>query len=131
MIESPLTFDAQKIRIAPIPPTACASCFGQYTERLHVDFSAAFDGPVVYGAEGATPAAIDELIICDECLRAAAALLGLKSQGDLEAEIERLNAHADELAERLAGEMVYRKKLEDAIGAKPGEPKKKPAAKRA
>jgi hypothetical protein len=29
------------------PPTMCSACFGQYPDRNHVDFEAAWDGPVI------------------------------------------------------------------------------------
>lgn len=124
-------FDAAKIKIAHPAPPACASCYGQYPERLHVDFGAAFDGPVLFGKEGATQAQVDELVICDECLRAAAALLGLKSHGDLEEKIAALNDHATELAEKLAGAMVYIRKIEDAFEHRPDPVKKKTPARKA
>lgn len=130
---------ATKIRLSP-PPTACASCWGQYTDRQHVDFGASYDGPVVDGESGIanhTTVAIDDLIICDECLSAAAALLGLTRDEDQAARTAELEAEVDDLRQRLLGAMDYIEKqdaekasrgslLEALRGPEP-EPEKKPA----
>ncbi len=126
--------DATKIRIAASIPAACSACFGQYVDRLHVDFSAAFDGPVLYGKDGSTLAAVDELVICDECMRAAAKVLGLEEPGDMVDQIESLDTRLTENSEKLAGALVYirkleqsldeREKLEDVLRPKKAPPKK-------
>lgn len=54
-------------------PAYCASCFGQYPERRHVDMEAYFDGPVL-DASG-TKQAIDDLVLCEDCVREAAQLV--------------------------------------------------------
>lgn len=63
------------MRISGRPPTYCSSCHGQYTDRTYVDFDAYWDGPVME-EPNQVKVAIDDLIICDECLGAAATLLG-------------------------------------------------------
>ncbi len=99
--------DAQKIHLAERPPVACASCNGQYPDRQHVDFGAGYDGPVLNEAEvianGTMNMQIDELIICDECLRAAAALLGLAEPGEMRGLLEDMQERNTELTERLNG----------------------------
>jgi hypothetical protein len=65
---------SQKIRLTGTP-VACASCYGQYTDRRHVDFGSSTDGAVLAGPSniaGGKGQSIDEVIICDECLTAAA-----------------------------------------------------------
>lgn len=57
-------------RLAPKPPY-CASCFQQKSVR-HVDFEAAYDGPVI---PGSPHVAIDDLILCEDCLAEAFAIL--------------------------------------------------------
>ncbi len=74
-------------------PRHCAACYGQNTDK-GVDFEVAYDGPVVnqiavVTAEGIDAIAIDDLVICDDCLKPAAKLIGLVSAPDL----------VDELAE--------------------------------
>lgn len=106
---------ATKIRETSTP-TGCASCGGQYPDRRHIDFSAAYDGPVLNQeqviATGVTPVAIDDLVICDECIRAAAALLGLIDPGDLGAANQSLIEANEELGERLGGALALIDSLE-------------------
>jgi hypothetical protein len=112
---------ATKIREAETP-VGCASCGGQYPDRRHIDFSAAYDGAVLNQKEvlesGVTPVQIDDLILCDECVRAAAALLGLVDPDDL----GRVNASVmeanEELGERLTGALLLIDNLEKAAKLK-------------
>ena len=60
-------------KIADKPPVYCASCHRQNVELRHVDFEAYYDGPVI---NGDIKVSIDDLIICEECMRAGAELLG-------------------------------------------------------
>lgn len=112
-------YDAAQIRLAETPPPACAACNGQYPERRHVDFGASYDGPVLDGAKAMQ---IDDLIVCEECLSAAAALIGTSPE-----QIERerqAKERAENTAQRLAGALDYIAKLEAAVAAKP-TPKRK------
>lgn len=58
------------MRIAHIPPVQCSVCFQQKPDELHVDMEAAYDGPVL-DVSGARHT-IDDIVICEECVRAAA-----------------------------------------------------------
>lgn len=62
------------MRIAPIPPSHCSVCFNQDPDALHVDMEAATDGPVLETADG-IKVSIDDIIICETCLRRAQDLL--------------------------------------------------------
>lgn len=98
-----------KIHLAHVPPSACASCFGQYPDRRHIDFGAFYDGPVLPSGEdtvGVVGLAVDDLVICDECVAAAAIQLGLGDIEHKQFELEAALAHSRELAERLAGAMA-------------------------
>jgi hypothetical protein len=98
-----------KIHLADIPPSACAACFGQYPDRRHIDFGAFYDGPILpSGADqvGVVGLAVDDLVICEECLKAAAAQLGLGDAEQVEAEKDELAGRVEELSERLAGAMA-------------------------
>jgi hypothetical protein len=118
----PVTTDnATRIKLAETPPTHCASCFGQYPERRHVDFGAAWEGPAfapddseVVGGKAVT---IDELVVCEECLRAAATTLALTDE-DTRRHVLELEAAAEELRERLFGATDYIAKLEAAAAAR-------------
>jgi hypothetical protein len=109
--------DATKIRLCETPPFVCSSCGGQYVDRQHVDFNAAWDGPVMDTSQvaGMVRVSIDELVICDECLRAAAKLLGLVDPGELAAENATLERRNQELVERTTGALQYVQKLEAAL----------------
>lgn len=95
------------MRIAYISPAACSSCFGQYPEQVHVDFESAWDGPVI-DAENGRKYSIDELVICEQCLRAAYAKLPKTDDED---------AVANELAELKEG---YQKILDYSLKLQAG-----------
>jgi hypothetical protein len=57
------------MRIAHTPPVACASCFAQYPDKVHVDFESTWDGPVINN--DGTNYSVDDLVICEDCMRAA------------------------------------------------------------
>ena len=65
---------SKKIRVAPTPPY-CSSCFSQKGQLVHVDFGAAWDGPVLDPGNGMKQA-IDDLVICSDCIGEAARLIG-------------------------------------------------------
>jgi hypothetical protein len=102
--------DATQIHLTETPPVACASCYGQYTDRAHVDFGATYDGPVLNQVDvistGVTNVQIDELIICDHCLNAAAALIGLVDPGETTEQLKEMAGRIETLSERLAGAMA-------------------------
>lgn len=111
--------DATKIHLAERPPVACASCRGQYTDRQHVDFGADYDGPVLNAEQviqlGTPNVQIDELVICDECMRAGAALLGLADNDRLKGLLADMNAQLTETGEKLRGALAYVNTLETQI----------------
>ena len=105
------------MRVTEITPTHCSSCFAQKPDETHVDFEASWDGPVFNTAEkGSEPTfvAIDELIVCESCLRQAGALVQLKPAARIEAEKAQLEDRNRELAERLNGALDHIARLEEA-----------------
>jgi hypothetical protein len=68
----------------------CSACFNQQPDKLHIDFEAAWDGPV---KEGAIKVPIDDLYICEDCLKSAYGLLDPESEHvvikDLTVELNR------------------------------------------
>jgi hypothetical protein len=105
-----------KIRLTETPPVRCSSCYGQYPDRTHVDFGAAWDGPTFPDDEvaGGVIVTVDDLIICEDCLRDAGRLLGLEDPGDAARHLAELEGQAEELRERLLGAMDYIAALEGA-----------------
>lgn len=106
--------ESERIRVAPVAPSHCSSCFQQKPTMRHIDFGAAWDGPVlpdehsnIVGIVGAT---IDDLIICEDCLRIAGERIGLidaselralavleQANGALHQRVEQLEAHVANL----------------------------------
>lgn len=91
------------MRFALRPPSYCAACFGQYPDRLHIDFEASWDGPVVEVANG-LKVTIDDLIICENCLKGAASLFKLVDADELRSE----NVDLGELVENLQKQLALR-----------------------
>lgn len=75
--------------------TYCSSCHGQYLDRKHVDFESYYDGPVI-DTESGIKVSIDDLIICDQCLKNAGALVGLFPADDLKQENQELGETVEE-----------------------------------
>jgi hypothetical protein len=113
---------ADRIHIAEPAPPRCSACFQAKPQEAHVDFSASYDGPVVPaldGAAGVVGHMIDELILCSECIRTAAVLVGMGDAGAVIAERDQLEAGNRELRSQLAGYKDYTDKLEAANQARP------------
>lgn len=72
--------------LSETPPPRCSSCNLQRPDMAHVDFEAAWDGPVIedgiIGVDGEKThtlrTSIDELVICEECLTVGGRLVGLE-----------------------------------------------------
>src|SRR4051812_33537889 len=105
--------DNQRIRLAEIPPTHCSSCFQQKPQQRHVDFSAFWDGPVFGDQEvaGGRKVVIDDLILCDDCVRAAAELLGFADVEREREEIHRLKSEIQNAQDKLALALAGTEKL--------------------
>lgn len=76
------------MKLTNIPPAYCSSCFNQDPEALHVDMEAYWDGPVPEAkGDGYDAVAIDDLVVCEACVREAASLLPefIPAQAELEA----------------------------------------------
>ncbi len=67
-----------KIRVAPQiagrTPPYCSSCFQQQFKKRHVDYSVAWDGGTLRDA-GGTLITIDDLILCEDCVKLGADVL--------------------------------------------------------
>jgi hypothetical protein len=108
-------------------PAYCASCYAQKPAQRHVDLEAAYDGPVL---EGSVRVAIDDLVLCEECLTEAANLIGLVNPDETTAELDRARERLAQQDERLLAQSAYVAQLEAAVAAKP-KPPAKPRAKAA
>ena len=115
MADAATMTDAAQIRFAEAPPAMCSSCFGQYPHRKHIDFGASWDGPVLQGAH---PVSIDELILCETCVRAAAKLLRLTDSPNART-LERQRAVIADQEEKLHRLAEYIETLNATIAANP------------
>lgn len=79
----------------------CASCHNQNVKLRHVDFDAYWDGPTFEDKELKLTVAIDDLIICEDCLAAAATLLGFVDDSKMREENEELGRALDEKNKQL------------------------------
>lgn len=92
------------IRLTDVAPPYCSACFGPKITERHVDFGAAWDGPVVPSLQhvvGVVGHTIDDLVICEECVIRAARLLGLTRNDELERQNAQLEAANSELHNRI------------------------------
>lgn len=94
------------MKIASPNPPYCSSCFGGKPQIAHVDFEAYYDGPIIQGKTFKQP--IDDLIICEDCLRAAGEVIGLaehkqliKQRNELLQELQELRKYRIDTEEKL------------------------------
>jgi hypothetical protein len=108
------------------------SCGGQYPDRRHVDFGSAGDYGMVpsQNVAGGKMVSVDDLVVCDECLTAAAAVLGLGDTTEAEQRIDRLNERLTDTGQRLGKALDALEKTKQAVHAieqvkrPPGRPRK-------
>jgi hypothetical protein len=76
------------MKVANPNPAFCSSCFQQRIGMLHIDFEVAWDGPVI-SLDGLR-ISCDDMIVCQECMIAAAGLLGFvhEDNPDLQGRLE-------------------------------------------
>lgn len=113
------------MRIAYAAPPHCSSCYAQQPEKQHVDFESSYDGPVI---EGTIKVSIDEMIVCEDCMRLAASLLGFVDDEGAREELGALRQEVANLEDRLAERLAYTDQLERTIASKPKPPARKKAA---
>lgn len=113
------------MRIAESIPSACSACYGQYVTRRHIDFESSWDGPVIsegiMGENGViaqrVPVSIDELVICEDCLSAAARMLGMDFKHA--EKLKELRDAVQAAEERARGLEVHNQQMAAALASKP------------
>lgn len=107
-----------RIHLAAAPPAFCAACYQAKPDSRHVDFEAAYDGPTFASTPGEVAGGkvitVDDLVICEDCLRIAAILLGLGDAEQLRKEIEQLTGQFEQASDRLAAQAAHIESLEHA-----------------
>lgn len=125
---------ANQIRAAATP-MYCSACGCQNPKLLHVDFDAACDRG--YGAGEAVKVSMDDLILCETCLRSGAALVGMVDGTEPGERIEMLERRLAEEKLRADKAASYAQRMEDALKERPepvkvsrprGRPRKTPQA---
>ena len=109
--------DANEIRPAALP-MYCSACHGQYPERKHIDFDAAIDRGW-YGNDHGTRITMDDLILCEECLRNGAELIGMMDTHaflDQKASLEHRLAREEKEREKA---VEYADRMEQALQHRP------------
>lgn len=82
-------------KIAEAEPFFCAACHGRPEGARYIDFEAYYDGPVIN--EDGIKLTIDDLVICDQCLGAAARLIGFVEASDDRTAVENRDLKASNL----------------------------------
>lgn len=136
-----------RVRLAEPAPPYCSGCFGAKPNMRHVDMGAAWDGPMLEplkGAVGVIGHSIDDLVLCEDCIKAAAELVDLGNVEELREDLRRegqINAelhnriHALEADELRLRETIASLREIDSRAAAPAPPirpagPRKPAGKR-
>src|SRR5579872_2884464 len=95
-------------------PMYCSACHNQDSSLTHVDFDAACDRG--YGDNNVS---MDDLILCEECLRRGAELVGMRDARELQDELTSLKRRLDQERYRADQADEYAGRLELAIDARP------------
>lgn len=83
------------MKVASPNPPYCSSCFQAKPSKIHIDFESYWDGPIIQGKSFKQP--IDDLIICEDCLKAAGEVIGLSEHKKLLAERIALTKEVEQL----------------------------------
>lgn len=108
---------ANEVRPAGVP-TYCSACFNQDSSAQHVDFDASVDRG--YGnRDDGLKVAMDDLILCEHCLRRGAELVGMRDARELQDELDSLRHRVDQERYRADRADEYAGRLELAMDARP------------
>lgn len=107
---------ANEIRESSLP-VYCAACHGQNPKLRHVDFDAACDRG--YGNDEGVKIAMDDLILCENCVKEGARTLGIEDSRELKARVNDLERKHDVERKRREQAERYANTIEDAISNRP------------
>lgn len=97
-------------------PIHCAACFNSQEIR-HIDFDAACDRGYSDGV--AIAVSMDELVLCENCVRVGAELLGMTASDTLRAELEDTKRKLDVQRKRQEQAQRYADTMEEALQRRP------------
>lgn len=95
-------------------PIYCSACFNSQPIR-HIDFDAACDRG--YGNDEAIKINLDDLVLCENCVREGARLLGMQDRDDMR--LEDLQRKLDFAERKLRQAQRYADTMEDALANRP------------
>jgi hypothetical protein len=98
-------------------PVRCAACFNQQPALRHIDFDAACDRG--YGNQETVQVSMDELVLCENCVKVGGELLGMTPENEKTIQINELERKLDVERKRREKAERYADTLEDAIGQRP------------
>lgn len=101
------------MKIASPTPPYCSSCFGSKPTLVHIDFEAYWDGPIIDGVGFKQP--IDDLVICSECLTAAAEVIGLTDHKKILHERNELKQEVQELRKYREDNELRKVQIQEAL----------------
>lgn len=107
---------ANEIRPAELP-MYCSACHNQDPSSQHVDFDAACDRG--YGDSPAIPVAMDDLILCANCLETGARLLGMVQSQETAEKMMTLEHRLGEERKRAEQAANYADRMEEALANRP------------
>lgn len=119
-----ITIAERAARLAPMP-MFCAACGSQDPKTRYVDFDAAWDGPVVNPEDG-IKMQIDDLVVCENCLKEASRLVGLVDPDQVSETLTRAQQDLIAKEHEIRDLQGYVSRLEAAVAAKPGARKPSP-----
>lgn len=99
-------------------PVYCSACFNQNPDARHIDFDAASDRGYGQRDDG-LQVAMDDLVLCEGCVREAALLLGMEAGEDRGRELEQLRNRWQAEKDRADRADRYAASLEDAFEHRP------------
>lgn len=102
-----------------VAPAYCSACFQQQPDVPHVDLNAAWEGPVL--DVSGTKHTIDDLMLCENCIRQAADQL--PEALDLKREYDQLNVRYERVVEYSHRLQAAVATLERAMSVQPEESK--------
>lgn len=119
------------MKIADPRPAYCACCYqapaASTPQKTFVDYEAAYDGPVIPGA--GDPVAIDDMILCEDCVKSAARLVGFEPGADLRGKISEQRKRIEELEKEVRAKDKAIVHLNDTVDGIIDFPIKRPGGK--
>lgn len=110
-----MTLTENIIRLTGMP-MYCAACRNQDSGVRHVDFDAAVERGF---GDGPMPTSMDDLIVCEGCLRTAALLIDMGDLAELRDQLAACQKKLSQEQYRADAADKYAERLEEAFSSRP------------